>query len=334
MKQITIIGLGYIGTSIALSLKTKYGNQITIIGFDSNQDVQRKAKKLGAIDDSSWNLPNSVTNSELIVIAAPPNSLEEILVSISNNLSENSVVTDTAVTKEKILEWAEKYIPGKFVGGNPLVGGLEGNNSDPSGYIFSSCKWALITPIKTPEKKISQVVNFIEDLGAKPFFLGALEHDSYTVATSVLPYIFSSTIMNALSESPSWHEMSQFAGKQFNQITSPSKDLPDISFGAIETTNKILIEWVNRTINILEEMKTGLKDENISNNLVLEKINQAWEERIRVDAGLANRRKSTEERPRIPTASEGMMSLFFGNKFANVLSGSDKKRDKNNKSVK
>ena len=67
---------------------------------------------------------------------------------------------------------------------------------------------------------------------------------------------------------------------------------------------------------------------------ILEKINQAWEERIRVDAGLANRRKSTEERPRIPTASEGMMSLFFGNKFANVLSGSDKKRDKNNKSVK
>ena len=103
MKQITIIGLGYIGTSIALSLKTKYGNQIKIIGFDSNQDVQRKAKKLGAIDDSSWNLPNSVTNSELIVIAAPPNSLEEILVSISNNLSENSVVTDTAVTKEKMM---------------------------------------------------------------------------------------------------------------------------------------------------------------------------------------------------------------------------------------
>ena len=44
MKQITIIGLGYIGTSIALSLRTKYGNQIKIIGFDSNQMFRERQK--------------------------------------------------------------------------------------------------------------------------------------------------------------------------------------------------------------------------------------------------------------------------------------------------
>ena len=38
---------------------------------------------------------------------------------------------------------------------------------------------------------VKALVESLIDLGAKPFFLGALEHDSYTVATSVLPYIFS-----------------------------------------------------------------------------------------------------------------------------------------------
>ena len=334
IKQITIIGLGYIGTSIALGLRTKYSNNIKIIGYDSNQDVQRKTKKSGLVDETPWNLPNSVKNSEIVVIATPPNSVKEIFSVISGNLSENSVVTDTSVTKRKILQWADEYIPKKFIGGNPLVGGLEGNNIDPSGYIFSDSKWALLPAKNTPENKVNKIVNFIQDLGAKPFFIDPLEHDSYTVATSVLPFIFSTTLMNIVSESPSWHEMSQFAGKEFNNVTSPSKNLPDISYGSIETTNEILIDWIQRSIQHLDLLKKELENINLSDNNLLDLVNNSWEERIRLDAGLANRRKTDEERPKIPSSSEGMMSLFFGSRFARVLSGNDKKKGNDKKSNK
>ena len=68
----------------------------------------------------------------------------------------------------------------KFIGGNPLVGGLDGNNIEPSGYIFSDSKWALLPAKITPENKVNKIVKFIQDLGAKPFFVDSLEHDSYT----------------------------------------------------------------------------------------------------------------------------------------------------------
>ena len=84
---------------------------------------------------------------------------------------------------------------------------------------------ALLTSKNTPENKVNKIVSFIQDLGANPFFVDSVEHDSYTVATSVLPFIFSTTLMNIVSESPSWHEMRQFAGKEFNNVTFPSKNL-------------------------------------------------------------------------------------------------------------
>ena len=67
MTQITIIGLGLIGSSIGMAIRSARKN-VTVIGFDHNSAVQSRAKKIGAIDDNEWRLEKAVEDADLVVL--------------------------------------------------------------------------------------------------------------------------------------------------------------------------------------------------------------------------------------------------------------------------
>ena len=125
--------------------------------------------------------------------------------------------------------------------------------------------------------------------------------------------------------------MSKFSGPNLDMVTRPAASDPAISIGSISTNNDMLIDWINRSIDSLNLIKNQLLPERITDNNepLINVFVQAWEERARLDIGVADRRKNTHDRPEIPSASEGMMSIFFGNRFARIIGGSNKKKDKN-----
>lgn len=68
--QITIIGLGQIGTSIGLAL-AKQKESILRVGHDKESKTARTAKKMGAVDKVFINLFSAVENADFIVLALP-----------------------------------------------------------------------------------------------------------------------------------------------------------------------------------------------------------------------------------------------------------------------
>ena len=68
MVKITIIGLGQVGASIGLALKGQT-HQVQRVGHDPDPLLAREAVKLGALDKASINLPSSVDNADIIILA-------------------------------------------------------------------------------------------------------------------------------------------------------------------------------------------------------------------------------------------------------------------------
>ena len=66
--QITIIGLGKIGTSIGLALADET-DQLTRIGHDKSMETAKSAEKLGALDKVHLNLHASVENADIVILA-------------------------------------------------------------------------------------------------------------------------------------------------------------------------------------------------------------------------------------------------------------------------
>ena len=67
--QITIIGLGQVGTSIGLALAGQ--KNIKRVGHDKSYEVARAAQKAGAVDEIKVNLPSSVSDANVVILSLP-----------------------------------------------------------------------------------------------------------------------------------------------------------------------------------------------------------------------------------------------------------------------
>ena len=331
MPNYTIIGLGRIGTSIGMAIRSQTDSKV--IGYDADNNAQTLAQRMGAVDDVEWNIDKAVSNADVVIIATPAGSLYDVFDGIARYLKDGAVVTDTSPSKRAVLGWAEELLPSNvgFVGGNPLTGASITEQKNASGHIFHESKWAVVAPPSADRHAITTVTDMIESIGAKPVFMDAHEHDSFSAATSGLPAVVSAAVMNAVSTSPSWSEISRFVGSDFDHVTTPASADPTSSQSAAATNADMLAHWIEQLIARFEAIKTSLLDEEerfAPDGVLAESFVQAWEQRARLEAGIADRRPETGEHTAIPSASESMMGLFFGSRVARAMGGGkDKKRD-------
>ncbi|MDA1279768.1 MAG: prephenate dehydrogenase/arogenate dehydrogenase family protein [Chloroflexi bacterium] len=333
MPNYTIIGLGRIGTSLGMAIRGRQSGSTRVIGYDAENNAQSLAQRMGAVDSIEWNMDRAVADADVVVVATPAGALYDVFDAIGGHLKPGAVVTDTSPSKRAVLAWAEELLPGNasFVGGNPLTGASITSQKDASGHIFYNAKWAVVTPRTAGRKAIEAVTDMIELVGAQPVFMDAHEHDSFAAATTSLPAVVAAAVMNAVSTSPSWSEISRFVGRDFDQLTSSAASDPASSHSAAATNSDMLIHWIDQLIERFQLVRAGLADEQerfASNGAVADSFVQAWEQRARLEAGVADRRPETGEHNAIPSANESMMGLFFGSRFAKVLgTGKEKKKD-------
>ena len=98
---ISVIGIGLIGGSLAITLKEN-GFADTIIGVDADTESEHKALRRKIIDEA-LPLEEAIKRSQLIILATPVNSMRELLPQILDQV-EDQVVIDVGSTKELLLE--------------------------------------------------------------------------------------------------------------------------------------------------------------------------------------------------------------------------------------
>src|SRR5690606_12600401 len=111
VAQVTIIGLGLIGGSIARGLSSKGLKDLEVHGYDENFGVSRDAEKAGVIVRAHRSLEEAVQNASMVVIATPVVAEGPLFDAIAPHLKEGTTVTDTGSTKGDVLRWAKRYLP-------------------------------------------------------------------------------------------------------------------------------------------------------------------------------------------------------------------------------
>src|SRR5512135_3594163 len=93
--QITIVGLGQIGSSIGMALKA-HGVDVHRVGHDKDPQAAKESQKADAVDDVKYNLPASVREAKIVVLALPLAGVRETLEVIAPDLQAGTIVLDTA----------------------------------------------------------------------------------------------------------------------------------------------------------------------------------------------------------------------------------------------
>jgi prephenate dehydrogenase len=193
ISRVTILGTGLIGGSFALALR-KHTAEMHISGWD-RANVLREARSLSAIDEAFFgDLAPALRDANLIYIALPIGTTLDLLQEIARHAPAHALVTDACSTKLRIAQSAAELFPVEkgplFLGGHPMAGrelsGIEHADAD----LFRGNTYALIGDSAAPrDPRVSAFVKILEKIGARPFWLGAQQHDYAVGLASHLPQL-------------------------------------------------------------------------------------------------------------------------------------------------
>lgn len=228
--KITIIGLGQIGASMGLALAA-HKDKVVTTGHDKEYSVEGRAKKLGAVDQTSHNLPNAVENADLVVLALPLTEIRDTFHYIAQDLRKDAVVVDTSPVKAQVAKWAQELLPesAHYVGIVPAIGakylamtetGLDSARAD----LFSKGIFLLSAPPGTPGEAVKLVSDFVELLGSTAILTDFVESDGLMASTHLLPQLLSAALLNATIGQPGWNDLRKTASRNYFTATSTLTD--------------------------------------------------------------------------------------------------------------
>jgi prephenate dehydrogenase len=254
--RIAIIGLGLIGGSIGLALR-KADAGFEVVGFARRPEVASRAFELGAVDRTEVSLLSAVKGADLVIISTPAMAMNGILAEMGVGLRQGSIVTDTASTKTRVLDWAKQALPPSvsFIGGHPMAGKEASGVEAADGDLFRGCNYLLIEGSGASEEARDRVAAMVRQIGANPLFMDASEHDSLVAGISHLPLLISVALVAVTTKSPLWPKMATLAASGFRDLSRLASGDPLMSRDICLTNREPIIRWIDDYIEELRALR-------------------------------------------------------------------------------
>jgi prephenate dehydrogenase len=317
--NITIIGLGQIGTSVGLAL-ADHTEFVFRLGHDRQSGRARKAEKMGALDKVSINLPSAVREADLVLLTLPVDQIYETLEVMKEDLKQGAVVMDTGPVKQVVAAWANELLPAEryYVGLTPVLNpvylhdvdsGLEAAHPD----LFRDGLMGIVSPPGTPSEAMKLAADLTRLLGASPLFADPVEMDGLVAATRILPQLIAAGLLNATVDQPGWQEGRKFAGRSYADVSAPIMypTEPKTLTTAAMLNRENVIRVLDSTLASLNAMRNDLLNED--DRTLEERLNRALQGRQTWLQGRLTAAWAAEETKTVeaPTASE-IFGRFIG----------------------
>lgn len=224
IRQITIVGAGLMGGSLALALK-KYGFKGAIVGCD-RAPVLRKAIARHIVDGGHPDPVSASQGSDIVVLATPVAEILRLIDALGPRLSATALLTDVGSTKVQIMARASgvfgRNVRKRFLGGHPMAGKETSGISECEPDLFVNMPW-LFTPYPGQALERGLAADFIElvrGIGARVSVLDAEQHDHVCAWVSHLPQMISTALAASVIEHFGENAIQlEIAGKAFREMT-------------------------------------------------------------------------------------------------------------------
>lgn len=196
---VTIVGVGLIGGSIALDLKSR-GFATRIIGVDKDKQNGRDAIMFGVVDEM-MELDKAIAASDVIIISIPVKATTQLLPYILDRVKSNTVVTDVGSTKKDICDIVKKHKNRKqYVAFHPIAGTENFGAKAALKGLFDNKMGIICEKTSSSPKAVKLIENMFETLRMKLLYMGADMHDMHVAYVSHMPHVISYVLAETVLE--------------------------------------------------------------------------------------------------------------------------------------
>tara|TARA_B100001029_G_scaffold82423_1_gene67699 strand:- start:3045 stop:3905 length:861 start_codon:yes stop_codon:yes gene_type:complete len=221
VDNILIIGLGMIGSSIALASKSK---GIYVTGFDLDDETLKKAINEKIIDAKIESIEKiNQQDTDLVILAVPPNKTLELLNSLDYLWNTTTSITDTSSVKNHI----KLKDVNNIVLSHPIAGSDKSGIDALDNNLFIEKKNILCNPFNASDEHIKKVENFwVNALNMRIEMMTVAEHDLIFAMTSHLPHLVSYALIDSIRLSNSKVKGNSGGGlKEFLRLSGSNPEM-------------------------------------------------------------------------------------------------------------
>jgi len=261
-NNVTIIGVGLIGGSLARAMKAK-GLAGSITGGGRSRATLEQALSLGVIDRIDQNPAYTVEDADLVVLATPVGMFEKIAHETGPRLKRGAILTDVGSVKGSLIKMIEGALaPGAhYVPAHPIAGREKSGVAESTDSLFRGRRCILTPTAKTDPGALEAVRDMWLAAGAEVNIMDAGLHDSVFAAVSHLPHVAAFAMMCAVSDLKTDSEdYVQFSGAGFRDFTRIAASSPEMWRDICLMNGDNLIPMIDRYLASLHRFKQEIHD--------------------------------------------------------------------------
>lgn len=262
---ITIVGVGLIGGSMAITLRER-GFADRLIGVGRRAVSLDKALSLGLIDEK-MDLEEAIKVSDLIVLTVPVDALKEMLPGVLDRITDRQVVIDAGSTKEKFLASIREHPKrSRFVATHPMAGTeYSGPEAAVPGLFDGKCTVFCDVQDSAPDA-VELVKRLYETLGMRIVYMNAAAHDLHTAYVSHISHITSFALaLTVLEKEKEDKAIFELASGGFESTVRLAKSSPDMWVPVFRQNKENVLDVLTEMIHQLSHMKELLVKEDFDN---------------------------------------------------------------------
>jgi prephenate dehydrogenase len=263
IERLAIIGVGMIGSSLALALK-QAGVVGHVVGCGRNQANLEKGIELGVIDSYQLSIADAIEAADTVVVAVPLGAMESVFQKISDGITDEMVITDVGSAKASVVRIAEACFgarAGQFVPGHPIAGaeksGVEAGLAD----LYQNRR-VILTPLdSTDPTAMARIEQMWLSCGARIDILGVDHHDKVLAATSHLPHMLAYSLVNYLSNLNEHDEIFNYAAGGFMDFTRIASSDPVMWRDVCISNGDALLSFIEGFKSELDQVSNAIRDQ-------------------------------------------------------------------------
>ncbi|WP_413999423.1 prephenate dehydrogenase [Flavobacterium sp. W1B] len=258
--KIYIIGIGLIGGSMALDIKSLHPEAI-VCGIDSNESHLQEAIALGVVDVAG-NMED-LASADFVIVSVPVDVAMVVLPTVLDAIGDNTIVFEVGSTKMPICEAVASHPKRRnFIATHPIAGTEFSGPSAAIKGLFQGKTNIICEVEKTTFKLQEKALELFKSIGMRIRYMDPKSHDKHIAYVSHLSHISSFMLGKTVIDKEK-HEQDIFdmAGSGFESTVRLAKSSPAMWTPIFKQNRKQVVKTLEEYISNLSKFKELLEKE-------------------------------------------------------------------------
>jgi cyclohexadieny/prephenate dehydrogenase len=263
-ERIAIIGIGLIGSSIALAARS-HNESVFISLYDQSEDVRERATQLGLghVCDS---YEQAVADADLVILCVPSGAMGAAGTAIAQHLKHGAIVTDVGSVKAAVVQQLIGVLPAHvhLIPGHPIAGTEKSGPEAGFATLFNK-RWTILTPLDNQTESylagVTALSTFWETLGSEVELMEPARHDMVLAMTSHLPHLIAFCVVATAEdvESVTDSEVIKYSAGGFRDFTRIAASDPTMWRDVFLLNREAVLDLLGRFSEDLTALRRAIR---------------------------------------------------------------------------